>query len=197
MLFQAALFLRAVDGFPGRTTKMAPTVVVHKAGLLGRAWNQTTTVFRHFSPHRLIGSALNGGRKYSRLSPLERLASVPVYYLSSPQGYGYVQADMQAGDPNQKVITYFMSSDDACNYLNEMVQASPQGVNEFRVSTTTLDAIIDKVYAKKQSRKYGRMPVSNLLRIQVSVFYSYTTPPVTTVRYYWVFHVLLNFIAPF
>jgi hypothetical protein len=168
---------RHLEGFP--TVGRASGITVPKSSgikeiassrsFVGTAWNATAAAVNHFSPHKVFGSIFGMRHKYSKLGPYDRLATVPVYYLSSPQGYGYVQSDAQSGDPHQKVITYFMSSDDASNYLNEMVQASPHGVNEYRLYTSTLDTVLSRIYAKKQSRKFGRMPISNILRIQVSV----------------------------
>ena len=61
-----------------------------------------------------------------------------------------------------------MSSDDANDYLNEMVQGNPQNVNEFRIMTSTLEKTVKKIIYKKQSRKLGRYPMSTVLRIQPS-----------------------------
>jgi hypothetical protein len=61
-----------------------------------------------------------------------------------------------------------MSSDDANDYLNEMVQGNPQNVNEFRIMTSTLEKTVKKIIYKKQSRKLGRYPMSTILRIQPS-----------------------------
>jgi NAD-specific glutamate dehydrogenase len=68
---------------------------------------------------------------------------------------------------NQKIVTYFMSSEDANKYLNEIVQQAPQAVNDYRVMTTSLESVMNKIHSKKQSRKAGRMPIVNLFRIQV------------------------------
>ena len=38
---------------------------------------------------------------------------------------------VQTGNPNQRIVVYFMSSEDANDYLNEMAQGSPQNINEF------------------------------------------------------------------
>lgn len=106
--------------------------------------------------------------KYSQLKATEKLATTPVFFLANSQGSPYLQEDVQTGKSDQRIVTYFMSSDDASEYLNEMSQGSPQNVNEFRVMTTSLEKIIGKIQSKKQSRKLGRYEVSMIYRLQPS-----------------------------
>ena len=61
-----------------------------------------------------------------------------------------------------------MSSEDANDYLNEMAQGNPANVNEFRVMTTSLEKVMNKIQSKKQSRKLGRYSMSTSYRIQPS-----------------------------
>ena len=75
-------------------------------------------------------------KKYRRLSPTQRLATTPLFFVSNSGGSPYLQEDVQSGDPGQRIITYFMSSEDANDYLNEMAQGSPQNINEFRLTVT-------------------------------------------------------------
>jgi hypothetical protein len=52
----------------------------------------------HFSPYNSwIGSYFPSKQwsKYGHLSPYQRLATTPLYYLSSPMGFAYIQSDMQ------------------------------------------------------------------------------------------------------
>jgi hypothetical protein len=49
-----------------------------------------------------------------------------------------------------------------------MAQASGANGNEFRVTATSMEKVVNKIQAKKQSRKLGRYPVSNIFRIQPS-----------------------------
>ena len=63
---------------------------------------------------------------------------------------------------------YFMSSEDANNYLNEMAQGNQMNVNEFRVMTTSFEKALNKIQTKKQSRKLGRYNMNTSYRIQPS-----------------------------
>ena len=47
----------------------------------------------------------------------------------------------QAGKPDQRIVVYFMSSDDANDYLNEMSQGNPTNVNEFRIMATSMEKV--------------------------------------------------------
>ena len=49
-----------------------------------------------------------------------------------------------------------------------MAQGSPQNINEFRVMATSMEKIMNRIQAKKQSRKLGRYTVSTIHRIQPS-----------------------------
>ena len=75
---------------------------------------------------------------------------------------------MQSGNIGQKIVVYFMSSEDASEYLNEMAQGNPQNVNEFRIMTTSLEKVLNKIQSKKQSRKLGRYSMNTSYRIQPS-----------------------------
>eukprot|EP01042_Synura_sphagnicola_P007301 gene7301-9356_t len=55
-----------------------------------------------------------------------------------------------------------------------MAQGSPQSVNEFRIMVTSMEKVMNRIVAKKQSRKLGRFPVSTVHRIQVL---RYTSTP--------------------
>jgi len=79
-----------------------------------------------------------------------------------------LQEDVQAGKPTQRIIVYFMSSEDANDYMNEMAQGSPQNVNEFRIKTTSMEKVMNNIQKRKQSRKLGRFPLSTIFRIQPS-----------------------------
>lgn len=61
-----------------------------------------------------------------------------------------------------------MSSEDANEYLNEIAQGSPQNVNEFRLTVTSMEKIMKKIQLRKQSRKLGRYEINNIYRIQPS-----------------------------
>jgi hypothetical protein len=60
-------------------------------------------------------------RKYSKLSPTQRLATTPVFFLANSNGQPYLQDDVQTGNSDQRIIVYFMSSEDAYDYMDEMV----------------------------------------------------------------------------
>lgn len=47
----------------------------------------------------------------------------------------------QAGKPEQKIIVYFMSSEDASDYMDEMAQANPAMANEFRITTVSMEKV--------------------------------------------------------
>ena len=72
-------------------------------------------------PHTAHASTL---KKYEQLSPTQRLATTPLYYISNSRGNSYLQEDLQAGNPEQRIVVYFMSSEDANAYLDEMSQVT-------------------------------------------------------------------------
>ena len=80
-------------------------------------------------------------KKYRQLSPTQKLATTPLFFVSNSGGNPYLQDDIQAGKPEQRVIVYFMSSEDANDYLNEMAQGNPQNINEFRLMTTSMEKV--------------------------------------------------------
>lgn len=80
-------------------------------------------------------------KKYRQLSPTQKLATTPLFFVCNSGGNPYLQDDIQAGKPEQRVIVYFMSSEDANEYLNEMAQGNPQNINEFRVMTTSMEKV--------------------------------------------------------
>ena len=81
-------------------------------------------------------------KTYNKLMPSHKLATTPVFYLANSGGNPYMQEDMQAGNLNQRVFTYFLSSEDALGYLNEVSQGNPSNVNEFRIMVTTLEKVL-------------------------------------------------------
>jgi len=107
-------------------------------------------------------------KRYTSLSPYQKLATTPLFFVTNSMGSPYLQEDLQAGKPEQRIVVYFMSSEDANEYLNEMAQGSPQNINEFRVTATSMEKIVKKIQNRKQSRKLGRFPMSNVFRIQPS-----------------------------
>jgi hypothetical protein len=107
-------------------------------------------------------------KNYKDLTATQRLATTPLYFVCNSRGNAYLQDDCQAGNPDQKVIVYFMSSEDATEYLDEMSQANSQNANEFRVMSVSMEKIVNQIQAKKQSRKMGRYELDMLLRIQPS-----------------------------
>ena len=107
-------------------------------------------------------------RKYAKLSPAQKLATTPLFFVSNSGGAPYLQEDVQSGNPNQRIVVYFMSSEDANEYLNEMAQGSPGNINEFRITAVSMEKIVNKIQARKQSRKLGRFPMQNIYRIQPS-----------------------------
>lgn len=80
-------------------------------------------------------------KKYKNLSPTQKLATTPLFFVCNSGGNPYLQDDIQAGKPEQRVIVYFMSSEDANEYLNEMAQGNPQNINEFRVMTISMEKV--------------------------------------------------------
>lgn len=107
-------------------------------------------------------------QRYNRLAPTQKLATTPLYFVSNSGGSPYLQEDVQTGNPNQRIVVYFMSSEDANDYLNEMAQGSPQNINEFRITAVSMEKIVNKIQSRKQSRKLGRFPMSIVYRIQPS-----------------------------
>lgn len=51
---------------------------------------------------------------------------------------------LQSGNTDQKVITYFMSSDDANKYVNELSQTN--GAKEVRIMATSLEKVFECYY---------------------------------------------------
>jgi hypothetical protein len=68
-------------------------------------------------PRAAHASAL---KKYKQLSPTQKLATTPLFFVCNSGGQPYLQDDIQAGKPEQKIVVYFMSSEDANDYLNEV-----------------------------------------------------------------------------
>jgi hypothetical protein len=50
-------------------------------------------------------------RKYKDLSPVQKLATTPLFYVCNSGGSPYLQDDVQAGRPEQRIVVYFMSSE--------------------------------------------------------------------------------------
>ena len=101
-------------------------------------------------------------------TPLQKLATTPLFYVCNSGGSPYLQEDVQAGKAEQRIVVYFMSSEDANEYLNEIAQGSPQNINEFRLMATSMEKVVAKIQSRKQSRKLGRYPIGNVYRIQPS-----------------------------
>lgn len=119
----------------------------------------------------VLGSAISSISifpSYSKLSSTQKLSTTPLFYLANSGGHPYLQEDVQAGKPDQRIVTYFMSSDDATEYIQEIAQGNPSNLNEFRIYTTTLEKVVNKIEQRKQSRKLGRYSVGTILRIQPS-----------------------------
>ena len=94
----------------------------------------------------IVGIAPNAAnalpfKKYSNLAATQKLGTTPVFFLSNSGGNPYLQEDVQAGKPDQRIVTYFMSSEDASEYLNEIAQGNPANVNEFRIMTSTMEKV--------------------------------------------------------
>jgi hypothetical protein len=124
----------------------------------------------------IANAGVFGISKYTNLSPTQKLATTPLYFISNSDGNPYLQEDLQAGKPEQKIVVYFMSSEDANEYLNEMSQSNPQNINEFRIVATSMEKVVNKIQSRKQSRKLGRYPMSLIYRIQVGrPMFSYMT----------------------
>ena len=107
-------------------------------------------------------------KKYRDLTPVQKLATTPVFFVCNSGGSPYLQDDVQAGKPEQKIVIYFMSSEDANDYMNEIAQGNPQNINEFRVMAVSMEKVMKKIQSKKQSRKLGRYKLQSVIRIQPS-----------------------------
>lgn len=111
-------------------------------------------------------------KKYQTLTAAQRLATTPLYFVANSRGNSYLQDDMQAGKPEQKVVVYFMSSEDANDYLEEMSQVNSANVNELRIMTVSMEKVLNQIQSKKQSRKLGRYEMDLIYRIQVNHRYT-------------------------
>ncbi|KAJ1428290.1 hypothetical protein B484DRAFT_449925 [Ochromonadaceae sp. CCMP2298] len=117
---------------------------------------------------RVAHAGALGLSRYAQLSPTQRLATTPLFYVSNSRGNSYLQEDIQAGRPEQRIVTYFMSSEDAADYLDEMAQVNAYSANEFRLMTVSMEKVVGQIQSKKQSRKLGRYDVDMVYRIQPS-----------------------------
>ena len=111
---------------------------------------------------------LFGHRQYKSLTAVQRLATTPVYFVANARGNAFLQDDAMIGNPEQKAIVYYMSSEDATGHLEEMAQSNPANAHEFHLVSTTLEKVVENIIAKKQSRKIGRYPMDVIYRIQPS-----------------------------
>jgi len=107
-------------------------------------------------------------KDYKDLTATQRLATTPLYFVCNSRGNAFLQDDVQAGNPEQKIVVYFMSSEDANGYLDEMSQVNSQSSNEFRVMSVSMEKIVNQIQSKKQSRKLGRYDIDLVYRIQPS-----------------------------
>eukprot|EP01032_Pedospumella_encystans_P017524 gene17524-19965_t len=110
-------------------------------------------------------------KNYDSLSATERLATTPVYFVANARGNSYMQNDAKAGNPDQKIVTYFLGYDDAARVLSEMTQMNSQagaGIPEFLLKAVPLERAINKIRSHKQSRKLGRYEVDTIYRLQPS-----------------------------
>lgn len=78
---------------------------------------------------------------YKRLSPVQRVATTPLYFVCNSRGNAYLQEDVQGGNPEQRTVVYFMSYQDADNYMNEMTQSNPSHASEFRIMTVSMEKV--------------------------------------------------------
>ena len=84
-------------------------------------------------------------------------------FVSNSKLVPLLTESVQSGNQNQRIVVYFMSSEDANDYLNEMAQGSPSNINEFRITAVSMEKIVNKIRARKQSRKLGRFPYAEYL----------------------------------
>ena len=97
-------------------------------------------------------------QRYNRLAPTQKLATTPLYFVSNSGGSPYLQEDVQTGNPNQRIVVYFMSPEDANDYLNEMAQGSPQNINEFRITAVSMEKIVNKFKVGSRAESWGAFP---------------------------------------
>lgn len=107
-------------------------------------------------------------KKYTSLTANQRLGTTPVYYVANSRGNAFLQEDMQAGRPDQKCVVYFLSYEDAADYLEEMAQSNALNAHEFHVVTISMEKVVDNIATRKQSRKLGRYPMDMVYRLQPS-----------------------------
>jgi hypothetical protein len=136
------------------------------------AANLKSNIFTAYS--RIVRHSVSSLRsfcqhRYHALPALKRLGTTPMYYVANKRGNAFLQEDVQTNNPEQKVVVYFMSSEDANDYLEEMAQSNPSNAQEFQLATTTLEKVVDNIAIKKQSKKLGRHPMDVIYRIQPSV----------------------------
>jgi hypothetical protein len=102
------------------------------------------------------------------MTTTRRLATTPLYFITNTRGNAYLQEDNQSGQPEQKIVIYFMSSEDAKDYLEEMSQINAGQASEIRITTTSMEKVVNQIISRKQSRKLGRYDMEMIYRIQPS-----------------------------
>lgn len=133
----ASSFLKYVRKIIAATVVIASSL--SSAGMRRVAFANSVVAAITAAPRRVQAVV---AKKYRQLSPTQKLATTPLFFVCNSGGNPYLQDDIQAGKPEQRVIVYFMSSEDANDYLNEMAQGNPQNINEFRVMTTSMEKVM-------------------------------------------------------
>lgn len=172
---------RFTEAFIGYMRRVAAAVVILAASLsstLSEAMPSSMNLKRFSAAgSSMITAVTMGGtkvayasaiKKYQDLTAAQRLATTPLFFVSNTRGNSYLQEDVQAGKPEQKIIVYFMSSEDANDYMHEMAQTNAANANEFRITTISMEKVFSQIQSRKQSRKMGRYKMDTIFRIQPS-----------------------------
>jgi hypothetical protein len=69
--------------------------------------------------------------------------------------FAYVDNNLQqAGKPEQKIIVYFMSSEDATDYMNEIAQGNAAMASEFRITTVSMEKVCSHIQTSIHTHTY-------------------------------------------
>jgi hypothetical protein len=133
---------RTVTNFFGYIRKVMAATMIIASSLTSFGIKKTAAVTSVLSSIAMPKASHAGVlKKYSKLSPTQKLATTPLFFICNAGGNPYLQDDVQAGKPDQKIIIYFMSSEDASEFLSEIAQSQPSSVNEFRIMTTSMEKV--------------------------------------------------------
>jgi hypothetical protein len=83
--------------------------------------------------------------------------------------FAYVDNNLQkAGKPEQKIIVYFMSSEDATDYMNEIAQGNAAMASEFRITTVSMEKVCSHIQTSIHTHTHTHIYIYNLSAARLS-----------------------------